>query len=76
MKLYLCLLMAVVIAIFFAYFAGWRVATERCRAQINAGTLVQQTELINLQGGLDVEVLNRDVGDIRRILHKKYTIAE
>ena len=76
MKLYLCLLMAVVIAIFFAYFAGWRVANERCRAQINAGTLAQQTELVNLQGGLDVEVLNRGVGDIRRILHKKYTIAE
>lgn len=68
--------MAVVIAIFFAYFAGWRGATERCRVQINAETLVQQTELINLQGGLDVEVLNRGVGDIRRILHKKYTIAE
>ena len=76
MKLYLCLLMAVVIAIFFAYFAGGRVANERCRAQINAGTLARQTELVNLQGGLDVEVLNRGVGDIRRILHKKYTIAE
>lgn len=73
-KLYL--LMAVVIAIFFAYFAGGRVANERCSAQINAGALAQQTELVNLQGGLDVEVLNRGVGDIRRILHKKYTIAE
>lgn len=76
MKLYLCLLMAVVIAIFFAYFAGGRVANERCRARINADVFARQSEIIKLQGCVNVEVFNHSADDIRRILHKKYTIAE
>lgn len=76
MKLGLCVLMAVVIAIFFAYLAGVRIANERCRARINTDGFVRQSEIIKLQGDVNVEVFNRGVDDIRRVLREKYTIVE
>ncbi len=76
MKLYLCLIVAAVVAIFFAYFAGVRVASEKCRAKQNADVAAQQSQIIKIQGEINAQVLGRNTDDIRCILREKYTIAE
>lgn len=63
-------------AIFFAYFAGIKIATERCKANVANDAAVKQSCIIKLQEDVNAEVLNRGVDDIRRVLYEKYTIAE
>ena len=76
MNKYLCLIVAIFIAIFFIYWSGVRVGAANCTRNVVTDIAVQQKEIIKAQGVINAEVLGRGVGDIRRILREKYTIAE
>ena len=73
-KLYLLLFFIVVV--WGAYLVGGRVASEKCRGAVADDIVAQQTELIKIQEVVNAEVVSRGVGDIRRVLREKYTIAE
>ena len=59
-----------------AYWAGGRVASQKCATQIAEIRAEQQS--INLENMVNVneKVFNTGVRDIRRILRTEYTIAE
>lgn len=59
-----------------AYWAGGRVASQKCATQIAEIRAEQQS--VNLENMVNVneKVFNTGVRDIRRILHTEYTIAE
>ena len=76
MKDYLLIFMAVCAAMFFSYVAGMRVGREKCRVDVASQTGAIQSQAIKIMGDVNAETFNRGVGDIRRILHEKYTIAE
>lgn len=73
-KLYVLLFVCAVVC--GAYFAGGRAAKERCMAGYGADTVVQQAQIIKIQGDINAEAYNRNTGDIRRVLRERYTIAE
>ena len=73
-KLYFLLFFIVVV--WGAYLAGGRVASEKCRGAVADDIVAQQAELIEIQEVVNAEAVSRGVGDIRRILRAKYTIAE
>lgn len=73
-KLYFLLFFIVVVC--GAYIVGGRVALEKCRADVVHNITAQQTEIIKIQENVNAEAISRGVGDIRRVLRKKYTIAE
>lgn len=73
-KLYFLLFFIVVV--WGAYLVGGRVASEKCRGAVADGIVAQQTELIKIQEVVNAEAVSRGVGDIRRVLREKYTIAE
>ncbi len=73
-KLYFLLfLLAVVCG---AYFAGGQVGRQHCNARMGADVITQQSQIMKIQGDIDVEAYNLNTGDIRRRLREKYTIAE
>lgn len=76
MKVYLCVFMAGVTAIFFSYVAGVRVGREKCRADLVSQSATIQSQTIKIIGDVNAETFNRGVDDIRRVLYEKYTIAE
>ena len=76
MKKYLYLFMAVGAAIFFAYVVGGRVGYEKCRADDAVKSEQIQLNLVKVQEDVNEVVLRTGVGDIRRILREKYTIAQ
>ncbi len=59
-----------------AYWAGGRVASQKCATQIAEIRAEQQS--VNLENMVNVneKVFNTGVRDIRRILRTEYTIAE
>ena len=59
-----------------AYWAGGRVASQKCATQIAEIRADQQS--VNLENMVNVneKVFNTGVRDIRRILRTEYTIAE
>lgn len=59
-----------------AYWAGARVASQKCATQIAEIRAEQQS--VNLENMVNVneKVFNTGVRDIRRILRTEYTIAE
>ncbi|MDW3024800.1 MAG: hypothetical protein R8N50_03910 [Alphaproteobacteria bacterium] len=59
-----------------AYFAGGRVANEKCRARLANSKADQQLEIVKLHEAVNEEVFSRGVGDIRRVLRERYTIAQ
>lgn len=64
------------VAIFFVYRVGVHVGGVKCRAQIdnaNYEKIIMNTKIME---HANEEVLHTGVGDIRRVLYKKYTIAE
>lgn len=74
MKNYLILAVAVIVA--GAYFFGLGIGRAKCVA---ANARAQSNEIINItdmQRNTDEKVFNTGVGDIRRIMRAKYTIAE
>ncbi len=64
------------IVLVMAYFAGERAGGIKCRNATTQNVSAQQAELIEIQRKNDEDAVNRGVGDIRRILREKYTIAQ
>lgn len=74
LRVYLAVLICT--AIFLSYFVGGHVATVRCRER-GAHSAVEQIVNNNaIMENTNDTVLHTGVGDIRRILREKYTIAE
>ena len=59
-----------------AYFAGTRVATQKCNARIATVTAGAQKQIFQTMGDVNAETFSTGVRDIRRILREKYSIAE
>ena len=59
-----------------AYFAGTRVATQKCNARVAEVAVKQNQEIIKTMGAINEKTFNTGVRDIRRVLREKYTIAE
>lgn len=76
MKIYLFLFFVFIVVVAGAYWAGGRVASQKCATQIAEIRAEQQS--VNLENMVNVneKVFNTGVRDIRRILHTEYTIAE
>lgn len=74
MKKYLFIACVAIVA--FAYWAGGRVAAQKCATKIAEIRATQQS--VNLENMVNVneKVFNTGVRDIRRILRTEYTIAE
>ena len=75
MKKYLMILVAICIAIFLVYWAGVRVGVEKCSSNALLNSARVQSQIIMLKRDVDAETFSRGVGDIRRILRERYTIA-
>ena len=65
-----------VVIILLAYFAGIRVASQKCKTQITELKLVGQLDINKTMDEINEKTFNTSVRDIRRILHEKYTIAD
>lgn len=63
-------------AIFLSYFVGVHVANIRCRERISNANVEQIMMHAEITENTNDTVLHTGVGDIRRILYEKYTIAE
>lgn len=76
MKIYIFLFFVFIVVVAGAYWAGERVASQKCATQIAEIRAVQQS--VNLENMVNVneKVFNTGVCDIRRILRTEYTIAE
>lgn len=69
--------MIVICAIVFgAYFYGVNITDAKCQLRHVNENVQNQTEQIQNQRGIHDMVYKTGVGDIRRILRDKYTIAE
>ena len=55
---------------------GVRYGTAKCAGNIAVNNAQGQIEIIMLERDVNAETISRGVGDIRRVLHEKYTIAE
>ena len=58
------------------YFAGMRVATQKCNARIAAAAVGAQSQIFQIMGDTNAETVNTSTDDIRRVLRTEYTIAE
>ncbi len=65
-----------VVIILLAYFAGTRVASQKCKTRITELKLVGQLDINKTMDEINEKTFNTSVRDIRRILHEKYTIAD
>lgn len=76
MKFYIFLFFVFIVVVAGAYWAGGRVASQKCATQIAEIRAEQQS--VNLENMVNVneKVFNTGVRDIRRILRTEYTIAE
>ena len=73
-KLYL--LMAVCALVIGAFFYGSNLADSKCQMRHITESAHNQTQIIKKQRIIHENVYKTGVGDIRRILRDKYTIAE
>ena len=62
--------------IFLSYFVGGYVANIKCNARIARTNSEQIIINTKIEEETNDAVFHTSVGDIRRILHEKYTIAE
>ena len=74
MKIYLIFLILALVG--GAYFCGGQIAQKKCETHIAQNQTNEITQAIKIQRKADEKVYNTGVGDIRRILRAKYTIAE
>lgn len=58
------------------YWAGGRVATQKCDTRIAEIRADQQSTNLEILRTVHEKTVNTGVRDIRRILHEKYTIAD
>ena len=59
-----------------AFWAGGRIAREKCRANVAATDVATQQQIINKLGKINAETYDTATADIRRVLREKYSIAE
>lgn len=62
--------------IFLSYFVGAHVANIKCSERVASAIAEQLAINNNLLENTNETVFHTSVGDIRHILHEKYTIAE
>ncbi len=58
------------------YFYGRAAGVSRCRMDIGAATMRAHVQIIKQVEKVNEDAMHTGVGDIRRILREKYTIAE
>ena len=71
MKKYLFVAVAVIIA--GVYFFGVRIGRMKCATNVLHAQSNEMINIVNMKRNTDEVVFNTGVGDIRRILHTKYT---
>ncbi len=59
-----------------AYYAGKHHGANECKLNVVQNNLHVQSDVISIKEQINDEVVHCATGDIRRILHEKYTIAE
>lgn len=59
-----------------AYWAGGRIAQQKCINEYVSLASERQNVNIKKLGDINAKVLTTDTADIRRILHEKYSISE
>jgi len=59
-----------------AYWAGACNGAARCRENQSTAGLATQIEIIKQTEQINEDVMRTGLGDIRRVLREKYTIAE
>lgn len=74
MRKYLIIAVAVIIA--GAYFFGTRMGRMKCEMNSVRTNMGEMISVSDIKRNTDEKVFNTGVGDIRHILHTKYTIAE
>ena len=67
---------AIVAAIFLAYVTGVHVGNVRMRAQFTGANAEQLVIITKIMDKANEMSIHTGVGDIRRVLYEKYTIAE
>lgn len=76
MKIYIFLFFVFIVVVAGAYWAGGRVAVQKCNARAAEVAVKQNQEIIKTMGAINEKTFNTGVCDIRRVLREKYTIAE
>jgi hypothetical protein len=76
MRLYLYVALVMVGVGCFVYFMGKQVGNQRCISRYSVSAVQEQSKIIEIQRGVDEEIIGRTTDDISAILHQKYTIAE
>ncbi len=76
MKVYLCVAVLGVAIFLCTYFVGVQYGLGKCQERTSKNEMQQQTQIMTIQGGVHAETVKTTVGDIRRVLREKYTIAE
>lgn len=66
----------IVAMVLLVYFAGRAVGAARCRANVAVQSAQAQIQIIKQTEKINENVLRTNLGDIRRIMREKYTIAE
>ena len=64
------------VAIFFVYLIGVHVGGVKCRAKVANANYEQIIMNTKIMEQTNEDVLHTGVGNIRHILHEKYTIAD
>jgi len=59
-----------------AYWAGARNGAARCRENQSTAGLAAQIQIIKQTEKINEDIMRTGLGDIRRVLREKYTIAE
>ena len=67
---------AIIIMIIGAFWAGGRIAHEKCMRRTTQSETQQITNSINMQRNINEKVFDTGVRDIRDILRREYTIRE
>lgn len=76
MKIYIFLFFVFIVVVAGAYWAGERVAMQKCNTHVASVAVKQSQEIIKTMGVINEKTFNTGVRDIRRVLCEKYTIAE
>ena len=74
MKKYLIIAVAVIVA--GACFFGMRIGCTKCETNALRAQSNEMLNITNIKRNTDEVVFNTGVGDIRRVLRAKYTIAD
>ena len=73
-KIYLTIIFIVVLCM--AFFAGITTGNYKCQSKVAETNLQEQQDFLKEKRIINETVYKTSVGDIRRILLSKYTIAE